>query len=110
MRLLDRALLALVLLVAFPAHAAPPSGADPALAPWFRGLLQPGTNYMCCGIADCRPTDARVVDGHWQVFHDGEWLPVPDAVILPPQINPTGEPIACIVAGIVRCFVRATGT
>src|SRR5215469_16074808 len=34
--------------------AAPPDNPDPALAPWFESLKQPGTGASCCSIADCR--------------------------------------------------------
>src|SRR6516164_2028992 len=38
--------------------AAPPDNPDPALAPWFESLKQPGTGASCCSIADCRTETA----------------------------------------------------
>jgi hypothetical protein len=62
----------LSLFLAAPAHAAPPAGADPRLAPWFEKLETPG-GQSCCGVADCRE-ETRVispknsVDHHWWVY------------------------------------------
>ena len=41
----------LVVLAINPAVADPPPNADPALAPWFRSLLQPGTSISCCSVS-----------------------------------------------------------
>src|SRR6516165_1239854 len=40
-------------------RAAPPDNPDPALAPWFESLKQPGTGASCCSIADCRTVEFR---------------------------------------------------
>lgn len=99
--------LGLALAIAVPALAAPPPDADPTLAPWFRGLRVPGTGTSCCSMADCRPAELRVVDGHYEVLIEGKWLPVPQDLILPDQQNPTGRAVVCWTrsAGIL-CFVR----
>jgi hypothetical protein len=31
----------------------------------------------CCNVMDCRPTQSRMVDGHYEVKVDGVWTPVP---------------------------------
>ena len=41
------------------AVAAPPDSPDPAVAPWFESLKQPGTGASGCSIADCRTVDFR---------------------------------------------------
>ena len=32
----------------------------------------------CCNLMDCRPTQSRMVDDHYEVKVDGEWIPVPN--------------------------------
>jgi len=76
---------------------------------WFEGLRQNAPPHgQCCGEADCLRVQARVVAGHYEVFHRGAWQKVPDEVILPRQDNPTGEPVACFHAtgGYIMCFVK----
>ena len=51
--------LAVGLALSQPAVAAPPDSVDPALAPWFESLKQPGTGAPCCSIADCRTVEFR---------------------------------------------------
>ena len=70
-------LLAPLLLLAAPADADPPPNADPALAPWFRSLLQPGTSISCCSISDCRATEYRIEDDHYEALIGEKWLAVP---------------------------------
>src|SRR5262249_38392205 len=53
---------------ASPSWADPPDGADPALAPWFRSLTQPGTHQPCCSLADCRTVQYRIVGDHFQAY------------------------------------------
>lgn len=102
-----------------PLLAAPPQGADPELAPWFRSLRQPQTNISCCDRADCRTVQYRIVDGHFQAFIGGEfprwqnppfaWVDVPDTSVLHRHDNPTGEGVACWVGAKIICFVEGTG-
>jgi hypothetical protein len=88
--------------------AAPPPNADPSLAPWFNDLRQPWTNALCCSVADCRPVDARLNDGHYEAFIEGEWRRVPDHLILNRSDNPTGRAVACWTPQVgILCFVRA---
>lgn len=91
------------------ASAQPPPDADPALAPWFRSLLQPGTTVSCCSIADCRATEYRIAADHYEALIGGQWLAVPPDKILDRTDNPTGHAIVCWTPqrGIM-CFVRAT--
>ncbi len=107
--------LLILLAAAIPAAlAAPPEGADPALAPWFQSLRQPGTGGGCCSLADCRPTEYRPTPNGYEAWIDGRfsvspgmWVPVPEDKILQRIDNPTGQAVACYtpVLGIL-CFVR----
>src|SRR5215469_13318864 len=95
---------------AFPCatRAAPPPDADPALAPWFNSLRQPWTNALCCSVADCRPVESRLTDGHYEALIDGEWRRIPDNLILNRNDNPTGRAVACWTPQVgILCFVRA---
>ena len=65
------------LLIAAPALAAPPPGADMTLAPWFHSLRVPGTRNLCCDVSDCRHYPVRTDGTHYQVFFDNRWLIVP---------------------------------
>lgn len=98
------------------AIAAPPENADPALAPFFKSLQQPGTGMSCCDIADCRTVVVTHGEGRrWAFIGTGfpnapnTWVEVPDSVVLCGVENPTGEPIACFFGGKVQCFVPGSG-
>jgi hypothetical protein len=94
--------------------AAPPDSPDPALAPWFESLKQPGTGASCCSIADCRTVDFRqdrdgyevLIDGRWKISIPF-WLRVPPNRIIDRIDNPTNRAVVCFTpeAGIL-CFVR----
>ena len=100
--------------------AAPPEGADPALAPWFKSLVQPQTGLSCCGIADCRPVPYRIQGTHFQAYIGGafprwsrapyDWVEVPDENVLHRHDNPTGEGVACWRNGQVICFIEGNGS
>ena len=102
-----------------PLQAAPPPGADPDLAPWFRSLRQPNTDLSCCDRADCRTVQYRIIDGHFQAFIRGEfarwqnppfaWVDVPDGSVMHRHDNPTGEGVACWAGMRIICFVEGTG-
>jgi flagellar biosynthesis regulator FlbT len=98
-----------MVMAALPVGADPPSNANPAFAPWFRGLLQPGTGISCCSISDCRATEYRVQGDHYEALIGERWLTVPPDRILQRTDNPTGHAIVCWTPerGIV-CFVRTT--
>jgi hypothetical protein len=97
-----------VLVLGRSAVAAPPENADPSLAPWFNSLRMPWTNALCCSMADCRPTEARTNNDHYEVLIEGEWRVVPDDKVLNRTDNPTGRAVVCWTptAGIL-CFVKA---
>ena len=96
------------------AVAAPLDNADPALAPWFESLQQPGTGAPCCSIADCRTVEFRQDRDGYEVLIDGRWrmsipfwLRVPANRIIERIDNPTNRAVVCFTpeAGIL-CFVR----
>ena len=93
------------------AEARPPPNADMSLAPWFQSLRQPGTGISCCSMADCRQTDFRIRDGHYQAMVEGHWESVPPDVILQRADNPTGRAVVCYTPfrGIM-CFVKGPET
>jgi len=97
------------LLAAQPGRAAPPDNADPALAPWFQSLKQPGTRVGCCSVADCRPVDSRIVGDHYEALIGGHWTSVPPERVLEHEPNPVGRAVVCWtpIHGIL-CFVRPT--
>ena len=112
----------LALLIAGPALAAPPPGADPnsAIGQWVRSL-KTREGYSCCDVADCRPTWARIGDaGGWEVWIGKDrygdaapdaWQPVP-AAALDAKANgpaPDGHVWACFYQGAVRCFFAENG-
>lgn len=97
-----------------PAVAAPPDSPDPALAPWFESLKQPGTGAPCCSLADCRMVESRQDRDGYEVLIDGRWkMSVPFWLRVPPNRilnridNPTNRGVVCFTpeAGIL-CFVR----
>jgi hypothetical protein len=108
-RVMTRLLLTAVLLFPTIAGAQPPADADPALGPWFRSLLVPGTSISCCSVTDCRATEYRIRADHYEALIGGSWQVVPADKILQRTDNPTGHAVVCWTPqrGIL-CFVRAT--
>jgi hypothetical protein len=91
------------------AVAQPPPNSNPTLAPWFRSLLQPGTNLSCCSIADCRATEYRIDHNRYEALIGRRWLVVPPDKILQRTDNPTGRAVVCWTPQLgIMCFVRAT--
>jgi hypothetical protein len=92
---------------------------NPQLDQWYAGLRVPGTTAGCCGGYDCRPTDWRVVNGHYEALIDAAhgfpnppsdaWVEVPTEAILNQTPNPTGGAVACWNWRLI-CFVRPTDT
>ena len=96
------------------AAAAPPDTPDPALAPWFESLRQPGTGAPCCSISDCRTAEIRQDRDGYEVLIDGRWkMSIPFWLRVPPNRiidgidNPANRAVVCFTpeAGIL-CFVR----
>ena len=43
----------------------------------FYSKLRRNDGGSCCNLMDCRPTQSRMVDDHYEVIVDGVWTPVP---------------------------------
>ena len=78
---------------------------------WYESLTVPGTTGRCCGGYDCLPTHAEIRGSHWwATLPNGQWIEVPDDLVIRDRGNPVGQPVLCAVldeAGAlsVRCFV-----
>lgn len=100
------------------ALGAPPEGADPALAPWYRSLRNPERGFGCCDLSDCRPTDwRRAGDGVQAWIGDafgiqpGRWEDIPPETIIRRTDNPEGRAVLCWKPGPgVLCFVKGPET
>jgi len=49
---------------------------------FYQSLKIPGSQTSCCNLADCRPTQVRTVDDHYEVMKDGRWIKVPTEKIV----------------------------
>ncbi len=102
---------AAALTIAAGAYARPPPNPDPALAPWFQSLVQPGTGMSCCSVADCRPTDFRIAGDHYEAMVHGTWQAIPADKVLKRADNPTGRAVVCWSPALgIMCFVRGPET
>jgi hypothetical protein len=101
------------------ARAAPPIGARPEFADWFRSLTQPGTGASCCDLSDCRGVRSRIGPEGYEVFISSpgfpvevdHWVKVPTDKILRGKDNPLGQAVVCWTPhkGVI-CFVEGAGT
>jgi len=48
---------------------------------FYSTLIRKDTKTSCCNLSDCRPTESRMIDDHYEVKVDGTWLPVPKEAI-----------------------------
>jgi hypothetical protein len=44
---------------------------------FYSKLMRPDTKTSCCNLADCRPTEIRSRNDHYEVKKDGRWIRVP---------------------------------
>lgn len=82
---------------------------------FYNTWMMPNNRTLsCCSEHDCYPTEARMVDGHWQAKSrvDGSWLDVPDNKIERERDNPDGRNHVCEHASskTVLCFIHGAGT
>jgi hypothetical protein len=79
------------------AAAAPPANVtlDPEMHEWFKSLAQPGTQKPCCSISDCRFTEYKERDGHFEIVINGWPYTVPDHVILRTIKSPKAGAVVC---------------
>ena len=46
---------------------------------WYKQLMRPDAPHSsCCNDQDCRPTQARWVNDHWEAQKDGRWVSIPN--------------------------------
>jgi hypothetical protein len=79
---------------------------------FYSKLLRPDTKTSCCNLADCRPTEIRPSNDHYEVKKDGRWIRVPPDKIVktvapdggahicaPPSANTSWDPdyVFCII-------------
>ena len=98
----------IAILIMQPVLSAPIPGSDPntPTARWYRSLRNPSTGIMCCDVSDCRPTEARFVDGSWRAYTpQGIEVQIPPESVLTDQTHPTGSAVLCWQPGQVLCFV-----
>ena len=48
---------------------------------FYSKLVRKDTKTSCCNLADCRPTESRMVGDHYEVKVDGAWVTVPKDTI-----------------------------
>jgi len=91
--------IAIGICVAIAARIAMAHEATDTLAVWYRSLTT-ADGKSCCAMHDCAPAEARIKEGHWEVFifpynaDHARWFPVPDHAVLRRE-NPDGRPIVC---------------
>ena len=80
---------------------------------WHQGFyskLKRNDGGSCCNLVDCRPTQSRMVDDHYEVKVDGVWMPVPfdkinnvvapdggAHVCAPRQVGPNKGVLFCVI-------------
>lgn len=102
-------------LYCLPALAQPPAEieTDTSVGAWYQSLKVPGSvtpgnpnGISCCDLSDCGPVESRIEGDHYQILMDKNWVDVPPEKVLIKD-NPTGHAVACLVAGMIWCFVPA---
>jgi len=82
-----------------PVRAKPPEGVtvDPDTHAWFEALVR-ADGYHCCSMADCRaakPGELRASARGYQVLVDGDWVDVPDFMVVHRDYSPIGGSVIC---------------
>lgn len=76
---------------------------------WLDQLKQP-SGISCCSGHDCFKTRARIGPDGWEAqTQQGQWVKIPDSIIIRDKGNPTGEPVLCYNYGKPLCFVEGIG-
>ena len=44
---------------------------------FYSKLMRPDTKTSCCNLSDCRPTEVRSSNDHYEIKKDGRWIRVP---------------------------------
>jgi len=77
---------------------------------FYSTLIRKDTKTSCCNLSDCRPTESRMINDHYEVKVDGAWVRVPKEAIqnvaapdggahvcAPAQIGAAKGKIYCVV-------------
>lgn len=75
----------------------PPGPIDPAIHQWFESLVR-ADGLHCCGAADCRiavPGELRAGQNGFEILLNGEWQPVPEAMMVHRESGPFAATIIC---------------
>lgn len=76
---------------------------------WMEQLKQPN-GISCCSGIDCAVTSARVGKKGWEAKTPaGDWVEIPDEIIIRDKGNPTGQPFLCFNYNRPLCFVEPIG-
>ena len=84
---------------------------DTARGRYLGSLVSPKTGASCCNLQDCSETDDwRGSATGYEVKVEGQWIPVPNDVIVRDRPSPDGRAVLCYrpVLGIL-CFVEGQG-
>ncbi len=90
---------ALGVVLSFPVPAATQEGQhghghDKWHADFYSKLMRPDTKTSCCNLSDCRPTEIRSSNDHYEVKKDGRWIRVPTDKIVK-TVAPDGGAHIC---------------
>lgn len=80
---------------------------------WFKSLMRNDGGGSCCDASDCKPTNARFVNGKWEAEFAGSFTPVPDAKIIDKE-SWDGRAYLCALPTAsgkptIYCFVKPGG-
>lgn len=70
------------------------SGHDALHTPFYFNLFNNKKNVSCCHDQDCRPTQERLINDHYEVMINGVWVKVPVDTIIP-KSAPDGQAHVC---------------
>jgi hypothetical protein len=73
---------------------------------WMGSLKSPVTGISCCDLTDCFITRARIGKDGWEAQNQrGQWVVIPEDIIIRDKGNPTGEPVLCFNYNRPLCYV-----
>ena len=61
---------------------------------FYSTLMRKDTKTSCCNMSDCRPTESRMIDDHYEVLVDGEWTRA-DPLVIQKLSAPDGGAHVC---------------
>src|SRR4051794_34123287 len=82
---------------------------EPCRGEFYSKLMRPDTKTSCCNLADCRPTEIRSVDDHYEVKKDGRWIRVPAEKIVK-VVAPDGGAHICAPPSTSTVWTRMRST